>query len=92
MPVPDLQEVLNQYFDGINLVPSQIGGYKEKTNEIVRSGLSGFGGERFPKIVKKETVNNNTLILTVDYCDDAYKKVNYTKTYTIRFRDDGYEY
>ena len=92
VPVADLQEVLNQYFDGINLVPHQIGGYQEKANEVVMDTLNGFGGGRFPKLVKKEVINHNTLILTVDYYNDSYTKINYTKTYTIRFTDDGYRY
>lgn len=37
-------------------------------------------------------LNNDTLKLTVDYYDDQYKIVFYTKCYTIRFTANGYQY
>jgi len=55
VPVADLEEILNSYFDGINLVPAQINGYQAKTDEIVTGGLSGFGGDRFPKLSEKNS-------------------------------------
>jgi len=92
VPVADIKEILNRYFDGINFDPTQIDGYQAKTEEIVIGGLGGFGGGRFPKLVKKERQNNDTLKLTVDYYDDQYKTVFYTKAYTIRFTANGYQY
>ncbi|HHY27014.1 MAG TPA: hypothetical protein GX523_09795 [Desulfitobacterium dehalogenans] len=92
VPVADIKEILNRYFDGCNFDPVQIDGYLEQTNEIVIGGLSGFGGGRFPTLVKKEQLNNDTLKLKVDYYDDQYKTVFYTKVYTIRFTANGYQY
>ncbi len=92
VPASDIEAVLNRYFDGIHFDPAQINGYQAQTKEIVTGGLGGFGGARFPKLVQKEQLNNDTLKLMVDYCDDAYKTVLYTKAYTIRFTADGYQY
>ncbi|NBJ15223.1 MAG: hypothetical protein FNP40_06560 [Dehalobacter sp. 4CP] len=92
VPVADIKEILNQYFDGCNFDPVQVYGYNAQTNEIIIGGLSGFGGGRFPKLVKKEQLNNDKLKLTVDYYDDQYKTVFYTKVYTIRFTANGYQY
>lgn len=92
VPVVDIKEILNRYFDGCNFDPVQINGYQEQTNEIVIGGISGFGGGRFSKLVKKEQLNNDTLKLTVDYYDDQYKTVFYTKVYTIGFAVNGYQY
>jgi hypothetical protein len=90
--VADIKEILNRYFDGCNFDPVQVYGYQEQTDEIVIGGLSGFGGGRFPKLVKKEQLNDNALKLTVDYYDDQYKTVYYTKVYTIHFTSNGYQY
>jgi len=92
VPVADIKEILNRYFDGINFDSTQINGYQAQTEEIVIGGLGGFGGGRFPELIKKEQLNNDTLKLTVDYYDDQYKTVFYTKAYTIRFTANGYQY
>ncbi len=92
VPVADIEEVLNRYFDGHNFDPAQIDGYQPQAQEIVAGGLSGFGGGRFPKLVAKEQLNSDTLKLTVDYCDPEYENVFYTKAYTLRFTAEGYQY
>jgi hypothetical protein len=92
VPVADIEEILNRYFDGYNFDPAQIDGYQPQTKEIVSGGLGGFGGGRFPQLAQKEQLKNDTLRLTVDYYDDAYKTVFYTKIYTIGFTADGYQY
>jgi len=92
VPVAEVTGILNKYFDGINFDPKKISGYDSKTNEIIKAILSGFGGARFPKLVNKEISSNDTLKLTVDFCDPEYKTILYTKIYTIRFDDNGYQY
>ncbi|MCB8818082.1 hypothetical protein [Desulfosporosinus shakirovi] len=91
VPVSEITDILNKYFNGINSDATKINGYNAKTKEIV-TGLQGFGGERFPKLSKKETISDNTLRVTADFYDDTYKNVNYTKVYTICFTASGYQY
>lgn len=92
VPAADIEEVLNRYFEGINFNPTQIDYYQAQTKEVVTGGLGGFGGVRFPKVTEKERINNDTLKLTIDYCDDQYQTVFYRKVYTIRFTADTYHY
>lgn len=92
IPVAEVTGIVNKYFDGINFDPKKISGYDSKTNEIIKVILSGFGGVRFPRLVGKEILSNNTLKLTVDFYDPEYKTILYTKIYTFRFNDNGYQY
>ncbi|AFM02429.1 hypothetical protein Desde_4168 [Desulfitobacterium dehalogenans ATCC 51507] len=92
VPIADIENVLNRYFDGYHFDPAQIDGYQPQTKEIVIGGLGGFGGGRFPKLVSKEQLSDDTLKLTVDYYDFDYTEVFYTKVYTIRFTEEGSQY
>lgn len=92
VPVADIEDVLNRHFDDYHFDPAQIRGYRPETKEIVVGGLGGFGGGRFPKLVAKEQLSDDTLKLTVDYYDDQYTKVYYSKKYTIHFTEEGPQY
>ncbi len=104
VPIADIEAVLDRYFDGYHFDPAQLipyfaeasppqhDVYQPQTKEIVIGGLGGFGGERFPKLAAKEHLSDDTLKLTVDYYDDQYTEVFYTKAYTIRFTEEGYQY
>ncbi|MEM5818241.1 MAG: hypothetical protein AAGU16_10310 [Desulfitobacterium hafniense] len=104
VPIADIEAVLDRYFDGCHFDPAQLipyfaeasppqrDVYRPETKEIVVGGLGGFGGGRFPKLAAKEQLSDDTLKLTVDYYDDQYTEVFYTKAYTIRFTEEGYQY
>lgn len=57
VPVADIEEVLNRYFEGINFNPAQIDYYQAQTKEVVIGGIGGFGGGRFPKVAEKELID-----------------------------------
>ena len=92
VPIAGIEAVLDRYFDGYHFDPTKLDGYQPETKEIVIGGLGGFGGGRFPKLAAKEQLSDDTLKLTVDYYDDQYTEVFYTKAYTIRFTEEGYQY
>lgn len=104
VPIADIEAVLDRYFVGCHFDPAQLipyfaeasppqrDVYRPETKEIVVGGLGGFGGGRFPKLAAKEQLSDDTLKLTVDYYDDQYTEVFYTKAYTIRFTEEGYQY
>lgn len=96
IPIKDIIDILNRYFDSVNFDPSKLPatyGYNAKMQELINNGLLGFGGVRFPKLVNKEIISDNTLKVSVDYyTDDTYKKVDYNKAYTILYSDVGYKY
>jgi len=91
VPVSDILKVLNKYFNGANFNPAKIYGYNKETKKI-DCIVDGFGGGRFPKLSGKTIVSNNTLRITIKYYDEFYKKVEFTKGYTIRYSNTGYKY
>jgi len=92
VPVAEVTDIVNKYFDGINFDATKVIGYDPETNYITADILSGFGGTHFPKLANKEKIFDDTLRLTVDFYDPEYKIVYYTKVYIIRLTDAGYQY
>jgi hypothetical protein len=91
VPVSDIDAVLNKYFDGVKFDATKIHGYNAKT-KAVESFIDGFGGGRFAKLVSRDIVSKDTLKIKVDFYDDQYKKVEFSKTYTIKYTDTTYKY
>jgi hypothetical protein len=92
VPVDNIVNVLNKYFDRVNFDPKRISEYNAKHQTIDCDYINGFGGANFPKFSKKEIISNDTLKVTISYYDPDYKSVKYSKIYTIRYTDDGYKY
>jgi beta-lactamase regulating signal transducer with metallopeptidase domain len=91
VPVSDIKQVLNKYFDATNFNPEKIDGYNKETGEIDRI-IDGFGGGRCPKLTEKQKISNDTMIFTLANYDDKYKILYYYISFTIRFSDTGYKY
>lgn len=92
VPIDDIEQVLNKYFEHVNFDSTKIGGYNEKTNCIDRY-IDGFGGANFPKLLKKDKISDDTLRITIKYYTDTdYNEIRYIKAYTIKYTDNGYKY
>jgi hypothetical protein len=92
IPVRDIRQLLQGYFEKFIFDPSQVEGYDQAADAIHVNIMSGFGGARFPELESK-TFNKDLLTMTVAYHDGPeYQKISYTKTYEIRFTSDGFMY
>jgi beta-lactamase regulating signal transducer with metallopeptidase domain len=91
VPVSDIKQVLNKYFDNVNFAPEKIDGYNKKTGKIDRI-IDGFGGVRFPKLTGKEKISSDTMKFTLANYDEKYKILYYYVSFTVRFSDTGYKY
>jgi hypothetical protein len=91
IPVVDITNTLNRYFEHVSFDPNKIDAYDSKTKTI-NHFIDGFGGANFPRFSKKEIISNDTLKVTISYYDPDYKEIQYSKVYTVRFTNDGYKY
>lgn len=93
VPVSDVTAIVDKYFDSVQFDARKLDSmYDSKTDQITVLSLSGFGGERFPRLIQKKRLDYNTLKLTVGFYDDSYTEVQYIKVFTIRFDAQGYQY
>lgn len=95
IPAAEVEKVIGAYFEDAKFEPAKLPkvyGYDPQRQVFVNEMIGGFGGGRFPKIAQKQIVSPDTLKITVDYFDQNYKTVEYTKVYTIRYSNTGYKY
>ncbi len=86
--------VLDRYFKDYSFDITQCSQYDATFDGIVTSTVSGFGGNRFMKILNVSP-KEGTLEVRFDadfYADETEKDVTMQKSYTIEFYDDGYYY
>ena len=86
--------VLDRYFKDYSFDITQCSQYDATFDGIVTSTVSGFGGNRFMKILNVSQ-KEGTLEVRFDadfYADETEKDVTMQKSYTIEFYDDGYYY
>ena len=86
--------VLDRYFKDYSFDITQCSQYDATFDGIVTSMVSGFGGNRFMKILNVSP-KEGTLEVRFDadfYADETEKDVTMQKSYTIEFYDDGYYY
>ncbi|MDR1321379.1 MAG: hypothetical protein LBK56_08165 [Gracilibacteraceae bacterium] len=92
VPVRDIRQLLQGYFERFIFDLSQVEGYEQAEDSIFINTMSGFGGARFPKLESK-LFDKDRLTMTVAYYDGPeYQKISYTKTYEVRFTSDGFMY
>jgi len=89
IPIKDIKAVLDRYFEHYLLDPTKIHGYSTSEDAVVTPTISGFGGCRFTKVKDKE-FDHDKLTLLVDFYDESYQKVHYSKEYLIRFYETVY--
>jgi len=86
--------VLDRYFKDYSFDITQCSQYDATFDGIVTSTVSGFGGNRFMKILNVSP-KEGTFEVRFDadfYADETEKDVTMQKSYTIEFYDDGYYY
>ena len=84
---------LSKYFKDFNFDITQDYNYDAQANAIVTPLASGFGGDRYMKVVDK-SLDGNTVSFTANFYDDYEMQTEpyEAKTYTIEFYDGGYYY
>lgn len=95
IPVSVIEPTLKKYLNIGPINVNTLEGYDIEKNEMVTLCFAGFGGDRFPKIYKKEYLGNDTVRLTVVFYDNTYTQVNRTKIYSIQIDpadDTRYKY
>lgn len=89
-----ITSVLDRYFKDYHFDITQCSLYDDTFDGIVTSTVSGFGGNRFMKVLNV-SAKENTLEVSFDagfYADEAEKDLVMQKSYSIEFYDDGYYY
>lgn len=84
---------LSKYFKDFYFDITQNHNYDAQADAIVTPLASGFGGDRYMKIMDK-SLDGNTVSFTVNFYDDYEMRSDpyEAKTYTIEFYDGGYYY
>jgi hypothetical protein len=84
VPASLIEPTLKKYLNIDSIDVTSIEGYDKDKNEI-NSFITGWGGNRIAKIMKKEYIGNNTLKLTATfYSDEAFAKELRTNIYVIQ--------
>jgi hypothetical protein len=91
VPLADVRDTLDRYLESYILEPNELYGWDAEQEAFLWWTLSGFGGDRWPKLTER-IWDGNLLTITVDFCDEPRETVFYTKTYRVRVYADRYVY
>ena len=88
-----ITDQLSKYFKDFHFDITQDSNYDAQADAIGTPLASGFGGDRYMKVVDK-SLDGNTVSFTANFYDDYEMQSDpyETKTYTIEFYDGGYYY
>jgi hypothetical protein len=91
IPVKDIKETLQRYFEKFSFDPKEISDYDPATDTIRASTMSGYGS-RSTKLESKSFDQDRLTMTVIRYADLEHQEIMYRKTYTVRFTADGFFY
>lgn len=89
----DITKCLNRHFRDFSFHIEDIPNYNDTKRAVVTPIVSGFGGDRFMKIIDKK-VTGDTVVFTAAFYDDMTMNGNayMEKCYTIQLYENGCYY
>lgn len=93
VPTADIEEVLGRYFERQPpFQPEVLSGYSAAKDEFVFQTVTGFGGDRYVKLLESEREGSRVQLTVGFYTDGTLSTLQYTKRYTLEEGEENYRY